>query len=342
MLSARLGLTAQDFEFGTRQVQATSSAGTPYLRRVSVGVPKIPQDVIKTVFFLYRTEAEALADENRGGTGFLVVKHFNGKDGDGFCYAVSNWHVAVDGYPVIRLATKDGGFDVFDLGAEDWIFRARGYDLAAVQIPLNEQRHAVKAISTSMFATREVVEEHGIAPGEDVFMVGLFVDHHVAGKPALRFGNISMNPAPIPQSNGAEHDSYCVDIHSRTGFSGSPVFVWRTPGQDLTSPDLNLGDKFLYFLGAHFAQFPEEWELIERIRTDSDPQEKESAKLSVEGTFVKGMSGMTCVAPAWAVLDLLDHPKLEATFDQARLERSYIAVPVPEPGAQPANFRRGV
>ena len=51
--------------------------------------------------------------------------------------------------------------------------------------------------------------------------------------PAMRFGNISLNPTPIEQPNQSIKDSYCLDMNSRTGFSGSPVFMYRTPGSDV-------------------------------------------------------------------------------------------------------------
>lgn len=66
-----------------------------------------------------------------------------------------------------------------------------------------------------MLVTQDFAEEE-FGPGDDVFMVGRFMDH--AGKdrnhPALRCGNIAMNPTPIIQENGAKADAYCIDLHS--------------------------------------------------------------------------------------------------------------------------------
>src|SRR5205823_82762 len=69
--------------------------------------------------------------------------------------------------------------------------------------------------------------------------IGLFVDHDgvTTNVPSARFGNISMLPnknATIEQPTNYRGESYVVDMHSRTGFSGSPVFVYRTFGSDLT------------------------------------------------------------------------------------------------------------
>jgi hypothetical protein len=78
-------------------------------------------------------------------------------------------------------------------------------------------------------------------------------------------------------------------------------------------------------LGIHFAQFPENFDLDEtglsqvRTRTGNVPL--------LEGAQIKGLSGMTCVLPAWAILDVLNMPKLKDERDKknealsARLER---------------------
>ena len=50
-------------------------------------------------------------------------------------------------------------------------------------------------------------------------------------------------------------------------------------------------------LGIHFAQFPERWQIDKTglvTKADSEP-------LIREGAYVRGMSGMTCVLPAWSI-----------------------------------------
>lgn len=119
-----------------------------------------------------------------------------------------------------------------------------------------------------------------------------------------------MSPAPVTQTNGAVRESYAIDLHSRTGFSGSPVFVWRAGGPDLVSADLKFGNRVLMLLGVHFGQFPERWEVVPGTDVAA-----EGVSLKADGRYLKGMSGMTCVAPAWALMDLLDHGKLRAVYD---------------------------
>jgi hypothetical protein len=63
-------------------------------------------------------------------------------------------------------------------------------------------------------------------------------------------------------------------------------------------------------LGIHFAQFPEMWEVTSagKLRDES-----ESAKepLLTDGKYIRGLSGMTCVLPAWTIREVLDTPKLK-------------------------------
>jgi hypothetical protein len=69
----------------------------------------------------------------------------------------------------------------------------------------------------------------------------------------------------------------------------------------------------LKFLGIHWAQFPETWEL----RDKSSLQEARKKHLVTEGGYIEGMSGMTCVIPAWQVLEVLDMPELKNPRDEA-------------------------
>ncbi len=58
-------------------------------------------------------------------------------------------------------------------------------------------------------------------------------------------------------THGVIRESYCVDMHSRSGFSGSPVFVYRTPGGDFSEKGVINLSRFMMFLGIHWGQFPE-------------------------------------------------------------------------------------
>src|SRR2546425_12270060 len=94
-------------------------------------------------------------------------------------------------------------------------------------------------------------------------MVGRFVDHDGAGTnvPAARFGHISVNPQPIKQPTGATLPSFILDVHARAGYSGSPVFVFRTAASDITTGNVVVAPPYIRILGLLWGQFPELWEI---------------------------------------------------------------------------------
>jgi len=302
----------RDFGFQTRSLPLRSTAGTPYWREVPFGMPKIPQQVLHSVFYLYHSVEDAKNSKAFGGTGFFIG-YPTGVNNSHHIYAVTNWHVAVrDGASVIRVNKLDGSFDVFDLGPENWEFKPNGHDIAVAYFPhLRLNVHEVVVLETPLLVTSERLAEYGIGPGDDVFMAGRFVDHEGAARnsPSVRFGNISLMPQEIEQPTGAKHlQSFVLDVHSRTGYSGSPVFVYRTFGSDLTVSNFVIapGGHFVQLLGIHWGQFPEMWE----IATHTLPVDQ-SVKLEGDERYVKGMSGMTLAIPAWEILELLEMPKFK-------------------------------
>jgi hypothetical protein len=163
--------------------------------------------------------------------------------------------------------------------------------------------HRVATVDVFLFATEKWVDQYQVGVGEDVFMMGLFIDNEVPSHnvPMARFGNISLMPsdsAPIMQPHGVKNGSFVLDMHSRAGFSGSPVFMYRTLGSDLEfKPDLKgLSTEALFkFIGIHWGQFAETFKVH---RGDKVREYK-----------IEGMSGMSCAIPAWRIRTLLDtHP----------------------------------
>jgi hypothetical protein len=278
-------------------------------------MPKLPPQVIDSVFYLYRTPEDAAAGKNAGGTGFFVAmpsRHPN----QVFLYAVSNWHVVRHrtGASVIRVNKNSGGTDSIALDPSEWHCRPQHHDLAVALVSLSLKVHKVKPLHQNMLVTKKMLKDLHIGPGEDTFMVGHFADHPgvVENVPAIRFGHISTMPQPIPQETGAKDlSSFIIDTHSRTGYSGSPVFVYRTIGSDLTPREaaLNLGpdSTFLALLGIHWGQFPEMWEI--KSGTAPVPQ---GIEVERDSQWVRGMSGMTMVIPAWDILELLESEVLRA------------------------------
>ena len=334
-------------------------------------MPHIPQRIIRSVFYLYASKEDARSGQNAGGTGFLVAfqnSPLERVQGDLF-YAVTNWHVACrDGFSVIRLNTRDGGTDIIDLDCSEWDFLPHKYDIAAAPVRIDDDTHDISYVSTHMFTEPPKADVTGmrrfygdkIGVGEDVFMIGLFIDHSgvTTNVPSARFGNISMMPnsrATIRQTTGYDGESYIVDMHSRTGFSGSPVFVYRTFGSDLTESEepfdsIEMEFDRLEIEPNRLSTGNPSWHPQSfggRVRGSSGrlktsrsllkllgihwgqfPEEWElrnKKKLSeskvpliLDGASVKGFSGITCVIPASHILEVLNMPSLKEKAKKAR------------------------
>ena len=318
-------------EFERAPIAWATPSGLPYTRWVSFGMPKLGeyQYLLDIVFFLYPDKASAQAGKNAGGTGFFVsipsgtypLQYHH-------LYAVTNWHVAVDGSPVIRVNSKSGPPEIFEFEPHEWSFKPNFHDIAVIPVNLVANKHRAEAITASSFLlTDHEIKELEINAAEDVFMLGRFLDYDGVEEncPSMRFGNISMMAAKVRQPNGFSGSSLVVDMHSRTGFSGSPVFVYRTAGSLFSKPTVIMsGGHFMKLLGILWGQFPEEWDL-------RDKKKKQSAQPPVlDGKSVKGWSGMSLVSPASAIQEVLDLPHLKKQRDDldVRLHTAFGNAPV--------------
>jgi hypothetical protein len=269
--------------------------------------------LLNTVVFIYRTREQAAEGRKAGGTGFFVaVPSAKAPDKFHHVYVVTNVHIARGEARTLRVNTRDGGVDL--LTVHDWVSLAGGPDVTVAPIALDPNRHAVEAFrSDSWLLTQEEFLHHEIDAGDDVLMVGRFVDYDgvQSNQPSLRFGHISMKEAKIRQNaTGYTGPSFVIDMHSRSGYSGSPVFVYRTHGSIFAKEgSIMFGGHLMKLLGIHWGQFPERWELSSHPSSAEDADSGE-AELIVDGQYVKGLSGMTCVVPAWDIVKTLEDPRL--------------------------------
>lgn len=309
-----------DFWPDGQWVLAKTPGGTERYRWAWTGMPKLPPKILNATFFLFEDVEGAKRGDGYGGSGFLVGKTLAADPSLMVVYAITNWHVAcAGGCSVIRLNKLDGGTEAIDVGPDEWEFIPKSHDIAAYPLRVDRTKHDIAVIGEEMFATPDLIAAKEVGPGDDVFMVGRFLDADgkQVNKPAVRFGHISMMPIPTKNTNnGATTLSYIIDLHSRDGFSGSPVFVYRRPGNDLGNGNLNLGDQFLMLLGIHWSQFPEPYE-IKTYKGGAKPENSAEVTVNAERHFIEGLSGMTCVAPASAILELLQQPRLKKFYDDA-------------------------
>lgn len=268
-------------------------------------MPRISDWLPHAVVFLYRTEEEAKRRARIGGSGFIVTQWIPGSAEIAgrplaIPYAVSNRHVVFNGgASVISINRRDGAApDVIALEPTDWVEHPGGDDVVATCLFQLTQpdTHLTSHIGADNLLTREGAAKFQVGIGDDVFMIGRFVNHQgrATNQPATRFGTISMGIEDIWVNElNRWQESYAVEMRSRTGFSGSPVAVYRTPTSVLT-PDIpeNLSS-FWGLLGIN-------WGYI----LDEDG----------ENTWLNG------VVPAWKILEVLDVPKLKKRQEEVVAE----------------------
>jgi hypothetical protein len=266
-------------------------------------VARIPDNLTYGISFTYRTRADAINNARHGGTAFLVAKPLEGVEADiggpsYFIYAVTNYHVAWGDTPVIRLHRRDGKIEIIELNKSDWVPHPDGEDLAIAFVSNRMSQDVIgqiKYVSTKQIVTPEIIASHDIGLGDDVFMIGRFLNHQGTKDsiaPAVRQGSISMMPQPIWNSV-TNHDapSFAVEMRSRTGFSGSPVAVYRNNNTNplYTRAPPNVPPFWWYLLGVN-------WGYI---------NEKDTS----ENTWLNG------VVPGWQILELLEEPALKDIHD---------------------------
>ena len=278
-------------------------------------MPRIHDEVLDSVFYVYGSRAEAEAGAAAGGTGFLV-SIASAVEGHKHVYAVTNEHVAIRPskenaahLPVLRLNTRGGGLDFLDMPTELWTPHPDGDDVCVAPVELALE-HKYHTIDSGHFIDKDDVEKYNIGPGDDIFMVGRFVNHEGIQKnsPSVRFGNIAMAPGePIRRPDGFMQESFAVEMRSLAGYSGSSVFIyWDYFSQGFGREAFGMTQLF-GLLGI-------DWGHIQ------------SAKLLVldgldkkhpDGLYVRGNTAMSGVVPAWKLAELLQLDR----FAAARAER---------------------
>jgi hypothetical protein len=313
----------QDFDFAYTAAPWCWGDGRVGQKWVPYGMPRFRPSVAMTTFYLYRTDERTGEITGPCGTGFCVAMPST-IGGKYHLYAITAHHVIASGASHLRfnriMRVQDGtklttivGTKLLTVEPHEWQFIPGGDDIAGLDITAqDDDDDLIRAVHIDDLATIGFIDKSQLTLGEDVFMVGLFTGNpgsqfnHVA----VRFGNLSQlsnGAAPIKQGNGIVRPSHVIDMHSRPGFSGSPVFVYRTPGNDLTAIDregnfvedmMKPYSAFVKLLGVHSGQFVERMtaEHAESLY-DADPI-KRGDKLAVQ-------SSMTIVVPAWSILELL-------------------------------------
>jgi hypothetical protein len=359
-------LEFRDALFAYQDMQFWSACGGACIRQVPIGMPKLGDAIAQCAFFLYEKDPNASPDSQDFlgpvGSGIIIgiqedvshtasVSHF---------YAVTAAHVARTGGSIISVNTCDGKKRPIELDPCEWEANIPWEDIAIADITehlnlVQDTGDAISFVPIEAFLTEDIISAAEIGIGEEGFMLGLFGEHSgtASNLIAARFGNISLLSdfdAPISRYDPGlkvtfKSPCHVFDMHSRAGFSGSPVFVYRTVTNDfrdmvqrsvkqitklnksmsiaMRSTGLlnwNLG-RFLLLLGIHVGQFQDQ---IKISKENSEYAEKKSNQEINDGDIVRFPSSMTIVVPAWQILKLLETPTLKQKRD-ARMAAAKIA-----------------
>jgi hypothetical protein len=343
-------LRFQDADFQHRFAWCSSPLEGRSLRWIPFGMPRLNPTFKRSVFFLYGINPETGKRYGPNGSGFLIGVPFKTHWWyRSHIYAITCQHVAPRGHSIIRINTNDSASRFIDVHPDDWQWIPGHDDVAAVDITerIDLEKDNVSLIPSQLLVTRKFATYEELEIGEDGFMLGLFaeVPGRVRNLVAARFGNVSLladDETPIKQPNENLRPSHIFDMRSRPGFSGSPVFIYRTPAGDLRSAtergrdktfrrdawrDHNLGstspfedlethqNTFLMLLGLHAGQYHDtvKAKKVKRAHAENDD-------IMRDGDQMRIPNSMAIVVPSWEIWTLLDQPFFEEQR-KAREER---------------------
>lgn len=195
-------------------------------------MPKIEDQLLRCIFYIYMSEDEAKQGNVDSATGFIFGIPSEYRKTSAFLYAVTNRHV-IEGIstetPFLRVNTLDDSFDIIVTKKEDWKFHPLMCDLAICGLGLESNKYDISYLNPDFLLTKEFMEEMNVGAGDDVFMIGNFQTRGGKKKnyPTVRFGNIAQIPNE-PMKNphtGFDEESFIVEMRSASGFSGSPVIL---------------------------------------------------------------------------------------------------------------------
>lgn len=337
-------ITYRDLEFDHAFRWHRQHDGRTVRRWVPIGMPRLSHGMERCVFFAFRKNYMADEPEFIGpcGTGFFVCRQSEATPYTWHFYAVTNAHVA-RGFPCIRINDTDTTTQYWDREPDDWTYSAMD-DLAALditdEIEFSEDRGVynspVSWINEKHFVSEWFRNGYNVGIGDQTVMLGLLA-HHNGGKinlPVGRFGNIAAVPSDLMPVRLAPTDEFVRpawlnDCRSRYGFSGSPVWVWRSqydnmnlyrgPGlpDNFHTPEDPHSQSFLALMGCHRGQFREEAKIYAANESD------EARRPLQTGDNIEIASSMTVVIPAWEISNVLNHLDLKKQAEErdARPER---------------------
>ena len=318
-----LSLVVLVFSTQVTQAQTPASAGTA--DSVTAKVSPFTDQLRRTVVFIKAGFVKGSSTVEITGTGFLVVYPDPRLSANqGFLYLVTNRHMAEPGaeegqkysvtYSVCFLNVNPTPQNVDTSHAEalsllspgrPWYFPSDpAVDLAIIPVSFqNASAAQYLPIPVSSIATKKIIEDQGIAAGDQVLFAGYFYQYPGSKKiqPIVREGILAMMPdEKLSTTLQKPGEVYLADIHAFHGNSGSPLFV-NTGG--LRGGGVSPSRYML--LGVVSGYYPED---------ESSFSLPAARVLTGE---VHDNSGVTVIVPGDQLMALLDSPALKEARESA-------------------------
>ncbi len=236
-LAALPAVRYQDANFRYKNVWLPTQSGEWAHRWMPTGMPRLNSRIKNAIAFVYQTDpgsGKPTAVGTASIIGFPRIDSTNHWRAYRHAYAVTCRHVVEDGANLIRINIQNGESRFIDCDPLEWVFHDDA-DLAAIDITASLcGDDDVAVLPFEWLSSQTYISDRQIDIGEDGFLLGLFAEEPGSRRNiiAARFGNLSIlssEEAPLLRSNGIRLSAHVFDMRLRTGFSGSPVFIYRTP-----------------------------------------------------------------------------------------------------------------
>ena len=292
-------------------------------------MPRIKDEYLDCVLYLYPSYKDADEGSGIGGSGFVtaIPLDVDGVEGGKFWlpYAITNRHVVEKGNVVIRMSTRAGEKHIQETDERAWLFHPAGDDLAVCHLPMDAHKLRFNVIPFKDFLNKHDASRLGIGIGDDIFVVGRFINHEGRQKntPTARFGHVAQSPNEPIKINGFDQECYLVEARSIGGFSGSPVFWQVLPfagGAYRPKTNVGLGP---YLLGIELG-YIYDWTPV------CDENGEPVNRSNPDRTQVQVNSGMMIVVPAWKLTELLNEDSLVAQREEIRKSIKFIPLDRPK------------
>ena len=279
---------------------------------------KIPDEIRKCVVYVgYRLPNGEMSLQ---GTAFLVARAIDGTD-LAFYYLITAAHVIrgissldnFNGKVLLRVNFFDGNAYTIESDINNWRFHPEQPEVDVAVLPnvanLSDNTD-VKAIPLWMFLDEIKLIEFDAGIGDEVFLTGLFHNHHGRKRniPIVRAGNIAAMPEEKVLTRMGFIDAYLVEARSIGGISGSPVFLYLS-GMDRIYPKgtvlMGAGERVgnFYFLGLMHGHY--NVDLLSEDAVDMDAKAREVVNM-----------GIAIVIPSEKILEVINQPMIKENEDK--------------------------